>query len=430
ITRLLPSQVQMTWSFITSKLSLPYITYMEYLAPCTLSQALAPLWLLLLCSLVAAHCFFFSSIKKAALQLLPDLFHFYGVCCTAVIMTFYYDEHLKPVPDIDQYLKPFWPLLLADLLGINCVIIRLCCFSTGYNVHRLPQERHRPRGRQRVLASQFVSRPRTPELDISQTTTPRTGSASPAKCGGIGGTTIIGRYLGGTSARPAPLFRPHGTRPVPGQSPVLTRAACGRVPTGPYSSAGQLSGPWRVPGGIPTGSSLVFEQAGACSAARRVPGSEVTASLRRISHNGARSDFNSELKSIRRPRGAKNRPAAVGKPAGLRPESATIRYVQARARGDTGWLPALAVGSHDVLPRAAARTQTYRRIPPTGRRPEFHEIGAGWLGNDPVGMMERRASSKRYKNVYKHNAKTDRFLHQRSLCDPQPTDSGKLKLLS
>ncbi|KAI8477816.1 hypothetical protein Bbelb_444540, partial [Branchiostoma belcheri] len=91
---------------------------------------------------------------------------------------------------------------------------------------------------------------------------------------------------------------------------------------------------------------------------------------------------------------------------------------QARARGDTGWLPALAVGSHDVLPRAAARTQTYRRIPPTGRRPEFHDIGVGWLGNDPVGMMERRASSKRYKNVYKHNARTDRFLHQRSLCDP------------
>ncbi|KAI8486449.1 hypothetical protein Bbelb_356840 [Branchiostoma belcheri] len=112
---------------------------------------------------------------------------------------------------------------------------------------------------------------------------------------------------------------PYWTRPVPGQSPVLTRAACGRVPTGSYSSAGQLSGPWRVPGGIPTGSSRVFEQTGACSAARRVPGSEVTASLRRISPNGARSVFNSELKSIRRPRGAKNRPAAVGKPAGLRP---------------------------------------------------------------------------------------------------------------
>ncbi|KAI8489648.1 hypothetical protein Bbelb_325540 [Branchiostoma belcheri] len=112
---------------------------------------------------------------------------------------------------------------------------------------------------------------------------------------------------------------PYWIRPVPGQSPVLTRAACGRVPTGSYSSAGQLSGPWRVPGGIPTGSSRVFEQAGACSAARRVPGSEVTASLRRISPNGARSVFNSELKSIRRPRGAKNRPAAVGKPAGLRP---------------------------------------------------------------------------------------------------------------
>ncbi|KAI8496543.1 hypothetical protein Bbelb_258420 [Branchiostoma belcheri] len=53
---------------------------------------------------------------------------------------------------------------------------------------------------------------------------------------------------------------PYWTRPVPGQSPVLTRAACGRVPTGSYSSAGQLSGPWRVPGGIPTGSSRVFEQ--------------------------------------------------------------------------------------------------------------------------------------------------------------------------
>ncbi|KAI8480618.1 hypothetical protein Bbelb_416300 [Branchiostoma belcheri] len=59
-----------------------------------------------------------------------------------------------------------------------------------------------------------------------------------------------------------------GTRPVPGQSPVLTRAACGRVPTGSYSSAGQLSGPWQVPGGIPTGSSRVFEQLGARSLVR------------------------------------------------------------------------------------------------------------------------------------------------------------------
>ncbi|KAI8494397.1 hypothetical protein Bbelb_276230 [Branchiostoma belcheri] len=58
---------------------------------------------------------------------------------------------------------------------------------------------------------------------------------------------------------------------------------------------------------------------GACSAARRVPGIEVTASLRLTLPNGARSDFKFELKSIRRPRGAKNRPAAVGKPAGLRP---------------------------------------------------------------------------------------------------------------
>ncbi|KAI8485677.1 Coiled-coil domain-containing protein 71 [Branchiostoma belcheri] len=104
-----------------------------------------------------------------------------------------------------------------------------------------------------------------------------------------------------------------GTRPVPGQSPVLTRAACGRVPTGSYSSAGQLSVPWRVPGGIPTGSSRVFEQVA------ELLGSEVKASLRRFSPNGARSVFNSELKSIRRPRGAKNRPSAVGKPAGLRP---------------------------------------------------------------------------------------------------------------
>ncbi|KAI8489389.1 hypothetical protein Bbelb_328320 [Branchiostoma belcheri] len=31
-----------------------------------------------------------------------------------------------------------------------------------------------------------------------------------------------------------------------------------------------------------------------------------------LTPNGTRSDFNSELKSIRRPRGAKNRPAAVG----------------------------------------------------------------------------------------------------------------------
>ncbi|XP_078676325.1 uncharacterized protein LOC144913448 [Branchiostoma floridae x Branchiostoma belcheri] len=118
--------------------SLPYVAYMEYLAPCTLSQALAPLWLLLLCSLVVTHCYFFSSIKKggeaksAALHLTPDLLHLYGVCCTAVILTFYYDQHLQPAPDIDQYLKPFWPLLLADLLGITGVFIRLCshCCST------------------------------------------------------------------------------------------------------------------------------------------------------------------------------------------------------------------------------------------------------------------------------------------------------------
>ncbi|KAI8516751.1 hypothetical protein Bbelb_053320 [Branchiostoma belcheri] len=249
-----------------------------------------------------------------------------------------------------------------------------------------------------------------------------THAVCPKPCKG----TVWDKARFGTQQLP---FRRDGTRPVPGQSPVLTRAACGRVPTGSYSSAGQLSGPWRGPEGIlarpwwdpvvfgdrpreyvirtvaqgvPTWSarhawpsavacivrcasdstqkhvrrvvtvallnlpcqihllpyqahltcrpihrenarqplpaglklaitlrflatgnsygSLEFAfRAGACPAARRVPGSEVTASLRRISPNGARSDFNSELKSIRRPRGAKNRLAAVGKPAGLRP---------------------------------------------------------------------------------------------------------------
>ncbi|CAH1250763.1 NEURL4 [Branchiostoma lanceolatum] len=100
--------------------------------------ALAPLWLLLLCSLVVTHSYFFSSIKRggsaksAALHLMPDLLHLYGMCCTVVILTFYYDQHLEPVPGIDQYMKPFWPLLLADLLGITGVMLRLCshCCST------------------------------------------------------------------------------------------------------------------------------------------------------------------------------------------------------------------------------------------------------------------------------------------------------------
>ncbi|KAI8484923.1 hypothetical protein Bbelb_373300 [Branchiostoma belcheri] len=75
--------------------------------------------------------------------------------------------------------------------------------------------------------------------------------------------SLIGSMFGEKILLATPLVKWYlekGTRPVPGQSPVLTRAACGRVPTGPYSSAGHLSGPWRVPGGIPTGSSLVFEQ--------------------------------------------------------------------------------------------------------------------------------------------------------------------------
>ncbi|KAI8513770.1 hypothetical protein Bbelb_080940 [Branchiostoma belcheri] len=62
-----------------------------------------------------------------------------------------------------------------------------------------------------------------------------------------------------------------------------------------------------------------FEQVPVHAAAWRDPSSEVTASLRRTLPDGARSDFKFELKSIRRPRGARNGPAAVGKPAGLRP---------------------------------------------------------------------------------------------------------------
>ncbi|KAI8508388.1 hypothetical protein Bbelb_134870 [Branchiostoma belcheri] len=171
-----------------------------------------------------------------------------------------------------------------------------------------------------------------------------------------------------------------GTRPVPGQSPVLTRAACGRVPTGSYSLAGQLSGPWRVPAGIPTGSSRVFEQAGACSAARRVPGSEVTASLRRISPNGARSVFNSELKSIRRPRGAKNRPAAVGKSAGLRPGTRPVP------------------GQSPVLTRAACG-----RVPP-GSYSSAGQLSGPWRvpGGIPTGssrVFEQYTSSKEYTEV-------------------------------
>eukprot|EP00058_Branchiostoma_floridae_P014448 XP_002599936.1 hypothetical protein BRAFLDRAFT_74060 [Branchiostoma floridae] len=64
--------------------------------------------------------------KSAALHLTPDLLHLYGMYCTAVILTFYYDQHLQIVPGIDQYMKPFWPLLLADLLGITAVLLRLC----------------------------------------------------------------------------------------------------------------------------------------------------------------------------------------------------------------------------------------------------------------------------------------------------------------
>ncbi|KAI8514711.1 hypothetical protein Bbelb_073020 [Branchiostoma belcheri] len=71
-------------------------------------------------------------------------------------------------------------------------------------------------------------------------------------------------------------------------------------------------------------------QAGACSAARRVPGSEVTASLRRISPNGARSDFNSELKSIRRPRGAK-----IGRqPSGSPPVSVQVPFGSAKKHAE------------------------------------------------------------------------------------------------
>ncbi|KAI8513887.1 hypothetical protein Bbelb_082110 [Branchiostoma belcheri] len=43
-------------------------------------------------------------------------------------------------------------------------------------------------------------------------------------------------------------------RREPSRSTVLTRAACGKAPTGSYSSAGQLSGPWRDPEGILAGS--------------------------------------------------------------------------------------------------------------------------------------------------------------------------------
>ncbi|KAI8506781.1 hypothetical protein Bbelb_152220 [Branchiostoma belcheri] len=81
---------------------------------------------------VVTHCYFFSGIvrggsaKSAALHLAPDLLHLYGICCTAVILTFYYDQHLESAPGIDQYMKPFWPLLLADLLGITGVLLILC----------------------------------------------------------------------------------------------------------------------------------------------------------------------------------------------------------------------------------------------------------------------------------------------------------------
>ncbi|XP_019620895.1 PREDICTED: uncharacterized protein LOC109467393 [Branchiostoma belcheri] len=112
--------------------SLPYIIGLEYLVPCTLSLALAPLWLLLLCSLVVTHCYFFSSInrggsaKSAALHLMPDLLHLYGICCTAVILTVHYDNHLVSAPGIDQYMKPFLSLLLADLVGITGILVMLC----------------------------------------------------------------------------------------------------------------------------------------------------------------------------------------------------------------------------------------------------------------------------------------------------------------
>ncbi|KAI8488149.1 hypothetical protein Bbelb_342670 [Branchiostoma belcheri] len=99
---------------------------------------------------------------------------------------------------------------------------------------------------------------------------------------------------------------------------------------------------------------------GACSAARRAPGSEVTASLRRISPNGARSDFNSELKSIRRPRGAKNRPAAVGEPAGLRPALGVAGVGLFRSPAEPLAATILGLRLHRRTPRSIRKAISFR----------------------------------------------------------------------
>ncbi|KAI8491570.1 hypothetical protein Bbelb_307700 [Branchiostoma belcheri] len=89
------------------------------------------------------------------------------------------------------------------------------------------------------------------------------------------------------------------------------------------------------------------------------------------------------------------------------------------------WRHRLASRSSCGFPRCVAKgSGTYTGLPadPT-HRAAFHEIGAGWLGNDPIGMTERRASSKRYKNVTSTTQGQTDFYTSALCAFPQPTDS-------
>ncbi|KAI8517899.1 hypothetical protein Bbelb_039160 [Branchiostoma belcheri] len=93
--------------------------------------------------------------------------------------------------------------------------------------------------------------------------------------------------------------------------------------------------------------------------------------------------------------------------------------------GPCTWRHRLAFRSSCGFRRCVAKgSGTYTDLPadPT-HRAAFHEIGAGWLGNDPIGMTERRASSKRYKNVTSTTQGQTDFYTSALCAIPQPTDS-------
>ncbi|CAH1248596.1 NEURL4 [Branchiostoma lanceolatum] len=162
VKRLMPvlwmiSVAKMCYLYVPTLLNTTYTT-----APCSLSAALTPLWLILTCSLIVTHTEVSKILQKEELlHIIPDTIYLYGICCSVVVLKLNCDVHWASVNTLLHW-SPLWPLLIANFLGIigYYKLCSHCCLTCKVQEEATAKERQRQAQEQVTLEvmSQIVDK--------------------------------------------------------------------------------------------------------------------------------------------------------------------------------------------------------------------------------------------------------------------------------